>query len=61
MTTVLAGNCGFSLAPTTEADRDYITRMFAKVEGMDAVALDWPGLGLRDLPRVPGRRGATSA
>ena len=39
VTTILAGNCGFSLAPTREADRDYITRMFARVEGMDPVAL----------------------
>ncbi|CAN5594813.1 amidohydrolase family protein [soil metagenome] len=39
VTTVLAGNCGFSLAPTRADDRDYITRMFAKVEGMDPVAL----------------------
>ncbi|CAN5834741.1 amidohydrolase family protein [soil metagenome] len=39
VTTVLAGNCGFSLAPTRAEDRDYITRMFAKVEGMDPIAL----------------------
>lgn len=39
VTTVLAGNCGFSIAPTREADRDFIARMFAKVEGMSPVAL----------------------
>ncbi|MGH9208998.1 MAG: amidohydrolase family protein, partial [Acidimicrobiales bacterium] len=39
VTTVLAGNCGFSIAPTREAERDYISRMFAKVEGMSPVAL----------------------
>jgi N-acyl-D-amino-acid deacylase len=40
VTTVLAGNCGFSIAPTKEAGRDYIKAMFAKVEGMAPVALD---------------------
>ncbi len=40
VTTVLAGNCGFSIAPTREADRPYIQSMFAKVEGMAPVALD---------------------
>ncbi|MBX7160146.1 MAG: amidohydrolase family protein [Acidimicrobiia bacterium] len=39
VTTVLAGNCGFSMAPVKAADRDYTTRMFAKVEGMDPQAL----------------------
>src|SRR4051794_6524725 len=39
VTTVLAGNCGFSIAPTRADDRDFITRMFAKVEGMSPVAL----------------------
>lgn len=40
VTTVLAGNCGFSIAPTREADRTYIKALFAKVEGMAPVALD---------------------
>ena len=40
VTTVLAGNCGFSVAPTKAADRPYITQMFARVEGMSAAALD---------------------
>ncbi len=40
VTTVLAGNCGFSIAPTREAARPYIKAMFAKVEGMEPVALD---------------------
>ena len=39
VTTVLAGNCGFSIAPTREDQRDFITRMFAKVEGMSPVGL----------------------
>ncbi len=39
VTTVLAGNCGFSVAPNTPDQRDYLARMFAKVEGMSPVAL----------------------
>jgi N-acyl-D-aspartate/D-glutamate deacylase len=40
VTTVLAGNCGFSIAPTRADDRPYIKAMFAKVEGMEPIALD---------------------
>lgn len=40
VTTVLAGNCGFSIAPTRADDRDFITQMFARVEGMSPRALD---------------------
>jgi N-acyl-D-amino-acid deacylase len=40
VTTVLAGNCGFSIAPTRAADRPYIQAMFAAVEGMAPIALD---------------------
>jgi N-acyl-D-aspartate/D-glutamate deacylase len=40
VTSVLAGNCGFSIAPTRKDDRPYIQAMFAKVEGMAPVALD---------------------
>ena len=39
VTTVLAGNCGFSLAPCRERDRDFQARLFAKVEGMSPLAL----------------------
>ncbi|MHB8330344.1 MAG: N-acyl-D-amino-acid deacylase family protein [Acidimicrobiales bacterium] len=39
VTTVLAGNCGFSVAPNRPDGRDYLARMFAKVEGMSPVAL----------------------
>ncbi|HZU79498.1 MAG TPA: amidohydrolase family protein [Acidimicrobiales bacterium] len=39
VTTVLAGNCGFSVAPNRPDQRDYLARMFAKVEGMSPVAL----------------------
>ena len=33
-TSVFMTNCGFGLAPCKPADRDYITRMLGKVEGM---------------------------
>ena len=37
---MLAGNCGFSLAPTRRDARAYTKALFAKVEGMAPVALD---------------------
>ena len=40
VTTVLAGNCGFSIAPTRVDDRPFITQMFARVEGMSPKALE---------------------
>jgi N-acyl-D-aspartate/D-glutamate deacylase len=40
VTTVVAGNCGFSLAPTRAADRPYAQALFAAVEGMAPAALD---------------------
>jgi N-acyl-D-amino-acid deacylase len=40
VTTVAAGNCGFSVAPCRAEDRGYIAQMFARVEGMDLAALD---------------------
>ncbi|HEY5109586.1 MAG TPA: amidohydrolase family protein [Acidimicrobiales bacterium] len=40
VTTVLAGNCGFSVAPTLPVDRPFFAGLFAKVEGMAPAALD---------------------
>lgn len=40
VTTVLAGNCGFSIAPTRNDDQGFIRRLFAKVEQMESTAMD---------------------
>jgi N-acyl-D-amino-acid deacylase len=39
VTTVAAGNCGFSVAPCRADDHDYVAQVFARVEGMDTAAL----------------------
>src|SRR5437764_8464864 len=39
VTTVAAGNCGFSVAPCKPDDREFLSGIFAKVENMDPLAL----------------------
>ena len=39
VTTVVAGNCGFSVAPCKPDDRAFLSGIFARVENMDPIAL----------------------
>lgn len=65
VTSVVAGNCGFSLAPLHADDADYLRRMMARVEGMPLAALeqgvtwDWDGFG-EFLDRLDGRIGVNA-
>jgi N-acyl-D-aspartate/D-glutamate deacylase len=66
VTTVLGGNCGFTLAPLHSKDADYLRRMMAKVEGMPLVALetgvDWKWETFGDyLDLLDGRIGLNAA
>jgi N-acyl-D-aspartate/D-glutamate deacylase len=51
VTTVVGGNCGFTIAPVEPSETDYLTRMLARVEGMplesllEGVPYDWRSFG----------------
>src|SRR6266850_993626 len=58
VTTVLAGNCGFSIAPARAHDRAYLRALFAVVEGMAPAALDGVAFTHETLPAyLPSRAG----
>jgi N-acyl-D-aspartate/D-glutamate deacylase len=60
VTTVIGGNCGFSIAPLRPEAADYLMRMLARVEGMPLESLaqgvpwDWRSFG-EYLDRLEGR------
>jgi N-acyl-D-aspartate/D-glutamate deacylase len=60
VTTMIGGNCGFTLAPLAAGDAEYTARMMANVEGMSLEALQkalpWDWLGFGDyLDRLDGQ------
>ncbi|HEV3226302.1 MAG TPA: amidohydrolase family protein [Acidimicrobiales bacterium] len=66
VTTVVAGNCGFSVAPLRPGDADWLIQLFARVEGMDASALKGiPFDGFETFPEyldsVDGKLGVNAA
>jgi N-acyl-D-aspartate/D-glutamate deacylase len=65
VTSVIGGNCGFTLAPINAEDADYIRQMMAKVEGMPLAALEngvpwnWSTFG-EYLAALDGRLGVNA-
>jgi len=66
VTTVVAGNCGFSVAPLRPGDAGWLIQLFARVEGMDSSALEGiPFDGFETFPEylrsLDGRIGVNAA
>ena len=61
VTTVVAGNCGFSIAPTRPADRELMANTLEKVEDMDPASLNagipWDFETFPEYLASVGRRG----
>src|SRR5215212_2753492 len=66
VTTVIGGNCGFSIAPLAPDAVDYVIQMMARVEGMPLAALeagpawDWQSFG-EWLDRIDGHLALNAA
>lgn len=65
VTTVLAGNCGFTLAPARVGDCEWLAQMLSRVEGMSVASLTaglrWRGGGFGDFwRRFEGRLGVNA-
>ena len=66
VTTIVAGNCGFSVAPVRPGDGPWLIQLFARVEGMDPSALEGiPFDGFETFPEflahIEGRLGINAA
>src|SRR5262245_8392960 len=66
VTTVVTGNCGFSVAPLRPGDAPWLIQLFARVEGMDPSALEGiPFDGFETFPEfldhIEGRIGINAA
>ena len=66
VTTVIAGNCGFTIAPLRADDAAYTREMLASVEGMSVAALEegvpWDWETFADyLDRLEGNVGVNAA
>ena len=65
VTSIVAGNCGFTLAPLHAQDADYLRRMMSRVEGMPLAALEqgvdwaWESFG-EYLDRLDGAIGVNA-
>ena len=65
VTSVVGGNCGFTIAPVEASETEYLTRMLARVEGMPlesliaGVPFDWRTFG-EYLDRLDGNLGVNA-